>query len=303
VLVLDDADVRRLLDPGTTVAAVRESLAAQHAGRLIAPARLHAGLGGGELYVTVGRLAGTAYGFRVYDTMPTTDSDQITVVYDDATGRVIGAVTGDFLGAARTGAIGAVAVDVLAHPEAGTLGLVGSGRQAWTQLWAINAVRSLREVRVFSRGAARREEFARRTRDQLGLPAAAVADPQAAVAGADIVVLATASRQPVIETGWVEPGAHVTTLGPKQRGANECPADLGDRAGVIVTDSLAQVGAYVGPFFLDPPATDRMVSLGSVVAGAGKAQESSDQITLFCSVGLAGTEVAVAAALLRAAAS
>jgi ornithine cyclodeaminase/alanine dehydrogenase-like protein (mu-crystallin family) len=303
VLVLDDADVRRLLDPATAVAAVRESLAAQHAGRLIAPARLHAGLGGGELYFTVGRLAGMAYGFRVYDTMPTTDGDQITVVYDDATGRVTGAITGDFLGAARTGAIGAVAVDLLANPDAGTLGLIGSGRQAWTQLWAISAVRSLREVRVFSRDAARRDEFAQRARDELGLPAAAAADPRDAVAGADIVVLASSSRQPVIETGWVEPGAHVTTLGPKQRGANECPADLGDRASVIVTDSLAQVGAYAGPFFLDPPAAERMISLGSVVAGAAKARESSGQITLFCSVGLAGTEVAVAAALLRAAAS
>ncbi len=303
MLVLDDADVRRLLDPGTAIAAVRESLAAHQAGGLLAPARLHAGLGGGELYFTVGRLVGTAYGFRAYDTMPTSDGDQITAVYDDTTGRLIGAITGDFLGAARTGAIGAVAVDVLARPDAGSLGLIGSGRQAWTQLWAIHAVRTLREVRVFSRDAGRREAFAQRARDELGLPASAVADPRDAVWRADIVVLATSSRQPVIETGWVSSGAHVTTLGPKLKGGNECPADLADRADVIVTDSLAQVGAYAGPFFLGPPAAERMVALGAEVAGAAKARESSEQITLFCSVGLAGTEIAVGAALLRAAAS
>jgi ornithine cyclodeaminase/alanine dehydrogenase-like protein (mu-crystallin family) len=301
VLVLDDADVRRLLDPGIAVAAVRDSLAAHHAGALIAPARLHADLGGGELYVTAGRMVGTGYGFRVYDTMPTTDGDQVTVIYDDVSGRLTGVITGEFLGAARTGAIGAVAVDVLASPDASSLGLIGSGRQAWTQLWAIRAVRSLHEVRVFSRDARRREAFALRARDELGLPAAAVADPRSAVAGADIVVLATSSRQPVIEVGWVGAGAHVTTLGPKLAGANECPADLGDRADVIVTDSVAQVSAYPGPFFLGTPALERIVPLGPAVAGTEQTRQNGDQLTLFCSVGLAGTEVAVAAALLRAA--
>jgi alanine dehydrogenase len=301
VLVLDDGDVRRLLDPSTAIAAVRESLAAHHAGGLIAPARLHAGLGGGELYVTVGRVVGTAYGFRAYDTMPTTDGDQVTVVYDDATGRLTGVITGESLGAARTGAIGAVAVDVLASPDAGSLGLIGSGRQAWAQLWAIHAVRSLRGVRVYSPDPGRREAFARRACDELGLRATAVADAHAAVDGADIVVLATSSSQPVIEAGWVGSGTHLTTLGPKQAGASECPADLGDRAGVIVTDSLAQVSSYAGPFFLDAPAARRMVALGSVVAGDEQGRQSSGQITLFCSVGLAGTEIAVATALLRAA--
>jgi alanine dehydrogenase len=122
-------------------------------------------------------------------------------------------------------------------------------------------------------------------------------------AASDIVVLATSSRQPVIEAGWLRSGTHVTTLGPKLKGANECPLELGDRADVIVTDSVAQVGGYARPFFLDTPAIERMIPLGPVVAGAGTAREAADQITMFCSVGLAGTDVAVAAALVRAVAS
>jgi ornithine cyclodeaminase/alanine dehydrogenase-like protein (mu-crystallin family) len=250
---------------------------------------------------TVGRLAGTGYGFRVYGTMPSDEDAQITVVYDDATGRIDGVITGDFLGAARTGAIGAVAVDVMAGPDAGTLGLIGTGRQAWTQLWAIRAVRSLREVRVYGRDAARREAFARRAASELGVPAASAPNPETAVAGADIVVLATSSRTPVIEAGWVAAGAHVTTLGPKQTGAHECPAGLAERAGPILTDSLAQLGAYPEPFFLAGPARNRMGALGAAAAGTGPARRSADEITLFCSVGLAGTEVAVAATLLRSA--
>jgi alanine dehydrogenase len=301
MIVVEDADARRLLEPGAAIAAVRESLLAHHVGRLTAPPRLRVGLRGGDLMLTVGRLAGTGYGLRVYDTMPVPADDQLTVVYDDATGRLAGVVTGPFLGAARTGAIGAVAVDVLARPDAACLGLVGAGRQAWTQLWAIRLVRSLREVRVYSRDPARRSAFAERARAELGLPAVSADGPAAAVAGADIVLLATSSGQPVIEAGWVPAGAHVTTLGPKQAGAHECPAELGERADVIVTDSLAQLDAYPEPFFLAPVLRARAEALGAVVAGGRPGRQSADQITLFCSVGLAGTDVAVAAALLRAA--
>jgi ornithine cyclodeaminase len=303
VLVLDDGKVRQLLESAAAIAAVRDSLAAQHAGRLIAPARLHADLGDGDLLFTVGRLAGTSYGFRVYDTMPTVESDQVTVVYDDVSGRLAGVVTGEFLGAARTGAIGAVAVDVLARPDAGTLALIGSGSQAWTQLWAIRAVRALREVRVYSRDVAHRETFAQRARTELGLPAVAVGDPATALAGADVVVLATSSATPVIESGWIaEAGVHVTTLGPKLTNGHECPPDLAERADVILTDSLAQLGAYRAPFFLSAVTQQRIGALSAAVAAAGPRRASPDQTTLFCSVGLAGTDVAVAAAVLCAAA-
>ncbi len=133
MLVLEDADVRRLLTPSLAIDSVRDCLIAHHTGELTAPPRLHAALGDGDLVFTAGRLAGTGYGFRVYRVTSSVSGDQLTVIYDDATGKVSGAITGDFLGAARTGAIGAVAVDVLARPDAATVGLIGSGRQAWTR--------------------------------------------------------------------------------------------------------------------------------------------------------------------------
>jgi alanine dehydrogenase len=248
---------------------------------------------------------GAGYGFRVYR-MTSSDGgdrvtgDELTVVYDDASGKLSGAITGDFLGAARTGAIGAVAVDMLARPDADTLALIGSGHQAWTQLWAISAVRPLRAVRVYSPGPASREAFARRAAAELGVPAVGVEAPAAAVDGAGIVVLATTSRQPVIEAGWVAARTHVSTLGPKTADAHECPPELADRAGVILTDSPAQIDASPERLFLSEAAKQRIGDLGAAAAGAGQRRESSDQITLFLSVGLAGTEVAVAAELLRA---
>jgi alanine dehydrogenase len=301
VLVLDDAEVQRLLKPAAAIAAVRASLIAHDTGELTAPPRLHASLGEGELVFTAGRLAGSSYGFRVYRVASSVSGDQLTVVYDDATGELTGAVTGDFLGAARTGAIGAVAVDVLARPEAGTIGLIGSGYQAWAQLWAICAVRTVHAVRVYSRNPSGREAFARRAVAELGVSAVGVGSAAVAVDGADVVVLATTSDQPVIEAGWVAPGTHVTTIGHKAARSHECPADLADRAGVILTDSAAQLGAFPEPLFLTDAARQRVSDLGAAVAGTGQRRQTSDQITLFLSVGLAGTEVAVAAAVLRAA--
>jgi alanine dehydrogenase len=284
VIILDDDEVHRLLTPATAVAAIRSALTAH----LSAPPRVRAELPEGALIFTVGRLAGLGYGFRVYDTMPTTEADQLTVVYDDHSGRLIGAVTGTWLGAARTGAIGAVAVDLMAAPSASRVGLVGTGTQAWSQLWALRAVRELRVVRVFGRDPERRADFVRRCRAQLGLNAQAVPSAREAVLGADLVVLATTSGEPVIEADWVSPGAHVTTVGPKEVGRHECPVELAQRAALIATDSLAQLDAYPHPYFL----TDR-----SRIVALSEVGERPDGTTLFCSVGLAGTELAVAAAL------
>src|SRR5919197_6709112 len=127
MIVLDDAEVRSRLRPEQAVRAVREAMA----GDLVAPARLAADLGDGSVLFTAGRVPGVGYGFRAYDTRPTTSHDHVTVVYDDSTGQVRGVVVGPYLGEARTGAIGAVAVDALASPDASILGLVGTGKQAW----------------------------------------------------------------------------------------------------------------------------------------------------------------------------
>jgi len=180
----------------------------------------------------------------------------------------------------------------MAAPDAATLGLVGTGSQAWSQLWAIRAVRELSAVRVFSRDPQRRAAFAARCRAELGLATQAVPDARDAVADADIVVLATTSGQPVIEADWVRPGAHVTTVGPKEVGRHECPVELGRHAALVATDSLSQLDAYAHPYFL----TDRtgMVALADLQAGT---VSRPDGTTLFCSVGLAGTEIALAAAL------
>jgi ornithine cyclodeaminase len=110
------------------------------------------------------------------------------------------------------------------------------------------------------------------------------------VEGAQIVVLATSSPAPVIDAAWLSPGCYVTTLGPKQQGGAEFGLDLPDAASLLVTDSLDQIGAYHPPNMLvGTPHRQRLVSLGAVRAGEVPAPGAGG-ISLFFSVGLAGTE-------------
>jgi alanine dehydrogenase len=293
VLVLNDDDVRARLDPATAVGAVRAALLAAYTGGLHAPPRVHADLGDGDLVFTAGRMdAPAVFGFRAYDTV--VGGEQLVAVWGSGDGRLRAVVCGEELGARRTGAIGAVAADLAARPGPVRLGLVGAGTQAWTQLWAIRAVRDLAAVTVAARHPERAAAFARRAGDELGVAISPAGSAEDAVRDQDVVVVATNSATPVLQAGWIAPGTHVTTLGPKTVSRHEVPADLAERAWLILTDSAAQLAAYPEPHvFAGRPVTE----LGAVLAGAAPARTSGEQITVFCSVGLAGTEVAVAAAL------
>jgi ornithine cyclodeaminase/alanine dehydrogenase-like protein (mu-crystallin family) len=297
--LLTDDDVRRLLDAPTAVTWMRSALLEAHAGRLVTPARVQAELGSGRLVFTAGALEDEWFGYRSYDTLPTSPGEQLVVVHDWQSGRLRGLAVGNELGPRRVGAIGGVAAGALANPDARTLGLIGTGVQAWNQLWAISAVRDLADVRVFSRDPDRRVAFADRARIGLGIPARAVDSAEATVAGADVIVLATSSGSPVIDSAWVGVGAYVTTLGPKQVGHAEFGPELMARADVAVTDSLAQINAYDPPNILvGTPAEDRLVSLGAVLSGAASGRTHEDEVVVFCSVGLAGTEAFLLAKLL-----
>lgn len=218
--------------------------------------------------VTVGGFVDGPVGFRVYGTWPGT-SDQAVMVWRPD-GTILACILGEELGARRTGALGAVAVDALARADARDVGVLGSGKQAWTQLWAASAVRRLSTVRVFSRRDANRERFAARASTELGLRARAIPDPHEAVRGADVVILATRSDRPVIDAAWIEPGTHVNTVGPKLRSAHETPIDLVDAAAVLVSDSPTQAAAYAEPFFT----TRELVSVGAILTGSRPGRRS-----------------------------
>lgn len=283
--LLTDADVNDF-SRAQAVDVMRAAVLAAEIGELTAPARLHAT----DLTFTVGGTPQT-FGFRAYHTRDIPHDDQAVVVWD-ASGRVKGVVIGGALGPLRTSSLAALAMQTLANPNAACLGLIGSGTQARAHALAVAAVRTLEAVTVYSRDPIHREALAAELR-RAGLPAVSAASAREVCVASDLLTLATNSAVPVVETGWINPGTHVCTLGPKVRARHEFPVDLTERAALVVTDSLAQLEAYPGGHLF---AEKQVRSLGACLKDPLVRQ--SGDITVFLSVGLAGTEVLLADALL-----
>ncbi|RPI55699.1 MAG: ornithine cyclodeaminase family protein [Chloroflexi bacterium] len=303
VQILTDLDLTRLLTREKMVSTMEQALEAHAAGSLIAPPRFSVETPRGGLVFTAGAETERAQvlGFRVYDTFASASPDrtQLLAVYDGETGGLRGLVVGILLGALRTAAINAVAIKHMARPDARILGVLGSGFQARRQVQMALAVRPFEEVRAYSPTVDHAAAFATEMNASLDIPVIPGESAEDVVRRADVLIVATTSPTPVFEPGWLRPGTHVNTIGPKFRDMHEISPEVAGRSAVVATDSLEQVDAYPRPFFLaDTPDRERMVELGEIVAGRESGRPSRDDVTLFCSVGLAGTEVVLADAAL-----
>ncbi len=293
--MLTDGDVYSQFDYEQVVDAMRDAFAERAAGTLEAPPRWRVDAGEGDLVFTAGSATGpaNATGFRVYTTHPGSDDDltEFVAVFDATTGAFEGLLVGYAVGGLRTGGIGGVAIDALAREDSETLGILGSGFQARAQVGAACAARDFAEVAVYSPTAESRESFAETADGEVEPPVRAVDDPEPVVRAADALVCATDSEEPVFDPDWLESGTHVTTIGPRFRDAHELPIAVVNRADSIVTDSLPQVDAYDRPYVAYGDDRERMVELADVLENPDLGRQHADDVTLFCSVGLAGTEV------------
>lgn len=295
--VLRDADLERV-SMVTIVDAIRAFVVADARGLATSPPRQGVDFPDGRIVFTSGGLGDLA-GFRAYETFRAPyrgGEDQIVAVWNTRTGALEGVCLGAKLGALRTGALGGIAVDALAPETAATCAIIGTGQQARTQLLGILACRRLTQVRVYSRDAARREAFVAGFAGDPAVCMIACASTGEAVAGADIVVLATDATSPVIDASMLAEAAHVTTLGPKLAGAHELPLDaVVDR--LIVSDSPQQIRGLGERHMLHGhPCLAEMHHLGEILAIE---RPAAPRRSLYLSAGLAGTEVVALAVALH----
>jgi ornithine cyclodeaminase/alanine dehydrogenase-like protein (mu-crystallin family) len=265
----------------------------------VAPPRFRIAAPKGSLVFTSGGAVGRekVVGFRVYGTFHTkfSDKDQLVAVFDSETGRCKGLVLGELIGAMRTGAIGGVAIKYMANSDAAVLGILGSGLQARTQLEAASVVRKLGLVKVYSPTKTHRDSFAKEMKRRLGLNIIAVDSAQEAVGNSDILVCATTSNRPVFDSKWLKEGVHINSIGP-----NEIDEKTLNLCNLIATDSLAQLQQKPKPLAITKPSYKKIVEeLENFVVGKAKSRSTVHDISLFCSMGLAGTEVVVANEAIR----
>jgi alanine dehydrogenase len=247
------------------------------------------------------------------------------ILLDPETGALQALLDGRYITEARTAAVSAVSSRLLARPTAKSLAIIGSGVQARSHLEALSRVHTLRQVTVWSPNKLRRDAFVEEaktatasesTRSQLGAssePAQSrlgASSEQArsptitavdyvgeAVVGADVIVLVTSSPTPVIEDGWVKPGAHVISVGACRPTQREMDPALVARARLFVdsrTAALVESGDVVLGIQEGRLAADHIVGeIGELAAGA-IGRRSDTEVTIFKSLGLAVEDVTAA---------
>jgi ornithine cyclodeaminase len=299
--VLTDTEVERYGDMSVAIAAVEGVMRDKMLGRLDAPARHHVDFGKStELIFSVGRSSESVVGFRAYFSRAGRHFPDRVVAVWDAGGSLQGVLIGQALGVLRMGAIGGVAIKLLANPEADTIAILGSGRQARSHLEAAVVVRTIRRARVYSRDPQRCQDFAKVMSRRLQVDIRPESSAQRAVEGAQIVVVATSSLTPVVSAGDFAPGAFVHTVGLKSPVAKELDIDVADRAGVVVTDSTAQAKAFGSRFILSGTIhMSRLVDLSAIVAGVMPFRSDPTRLTVCYPLGLTGTDVATATAVIQ----
>jgi ornithine cyclodeaminase/alanine dehydrogenase-like protein (mu-crystallin family) len=302
--ILTDSEIEKFASMKTIVNTIERCFKERANGSLAAPPRFHLGTEKGDLVFTAGAATGfeKVIGFRVYDTYSNDleGHEQLVSVFDSDTGVFKGIVIGNLLGAIRTGAIGGTAINFMARMDAEQIAVIGTGVQARTQLTAAVAVRNIKHIKVYSRHQDNRESFVKEMTKKLNIDISAVNSSRDCTEGADIVICATNSDIPVFEIDGLKPGVHINTVGPKSVKRHEVPTEVATYSSIIVTDSIEQLRAYTTPHFLvGTPHEDRIMELSDIVTAKVAGRTSDSDITLFCSVGLAGTEIVVANEIMK----
>ena len=237
------------------------------------------------------------------------------VLLDPETGALLALLDGRYITEARTAAVSAVSSRLLARTAASSLAIIGTGVQARSHLEALSRVHQLRQVTVWSPNKLHRDQFVTHARTAAGTNPVqtgvsqrsgpvirAVDHPGEAVVGADIIVLVTSSATPVLENGWVKPGAHVISVGacrPTQREMDPALVARGrlfvdSRAAALVESGDVAMGMQEGRFTAAHIVAElgELVEAGTASGPTGRANDS--EITIFKSLGMAVEDVTAA---------
>ncbi|TMK29981.1 MAG: ornithine cyclodeaminase family protein [Actinobacteria bacterium] len=280
-MILDEDSVRALLRMDELIPAMANALADLSRGKVVQPMRVMMPVGDHGGFLGLMPAYGGALGAKLVTFYPSNEGvpthHALVLLFRPETGEPL--VTMDEM---RTAAVSAVATKLLARPEAAVLAILGSGVQARSHLEALRLVRAFREIRVWSPRNA--HAFAR----QLGVQAADSAAE--AVRGADVVVVATTSRVPVLFGQWLSPGTHINAVGAPRPTWRELDDEILRTARIYVESREAatrESGDIIAAGRVD-------AEIGEVVTGAMRGRESAGELTLFKSVGVAVEDVVTA---------
>ena len=299
MLYIKEEDAGKLLPMSVALEAVEEVLRLHGQGKAVNITRSRVRLPNNVLHVMSGGVQDlNITGLKAYTTTRQ-GARFVVLLYQADTGECLAMIEADKLGQIRTGATSGVATRYMAREEARTVGIIGTGWQARSQLAAVCGVRSITSVKAYGRNAERRQTFCDEMADELGVSVEPAESAEEAVRGADVIVTITNAREPVLFNEWLSPGAHINAAGSNALIRSEIDYKVVRQATLITVDSKdtarIECGDLLMPIERGIIHWDQIRELSDLVAGHIPGRQSAEDITLFESQGLAIEDMAVAA--------
>jgi len=288
ILTLSEADIAKVLTYDKLIPAMERALSEFSAGRVIQPVRNTLTIEEGQRFLGImPAVAETGMGAKLVCFYPKNAGSNLPthlamiMLFDPKDGKPLAFLDGRLITEMRTAAVSAAVTKHLMPPDSRVLALVGSGVQARAHLRALADVNKFDEVRVWSRSAAHAQQFA-------AAHGARAMNLEAAVRGADVIVTATNSLEPLVRGAWLKPGAHLNSVGSPRPTWRELDNDV--MHNTLVVDSREAVLKESGDVILS--GAPIFAEAGEIFAGTKSAQRS--RTTVFKSVGIAAEDIATA---------
>lgn len=295
ILMLNETEVQRLLDPDALLDALAEGFKAQSSGLVDAPKRIGASVPdigfllampayqqGREVTV---KLVSVFHGNKRLG-IPTHQA--LICLFDPQTGTPLSFMDGTYITALRTAGAAALSTRLLARTDTRVLAIVGAGVQGRSHLKMLPRVRPFSEIRIASRHFANAEQLA-----AADSRARAVETAEEAVRGADVVCLCTSAVEPVVSLDWLAPGMHVTSVGYAPPGG-ELDRRVVEQGRLFVETRLAFEPPPAGCAELAGLDPGVGTELGQVLLDKSLGRQSQDEITVYKAMGHASEDMAAA---------
>lgn len=295
ILMLNQAEVQRLLDPDALLLALAEGFKAHSRGLVHAPKRSEVSVPNAGVLLTMPayqqdreltvKLVSVFHG---NEQLGIPAHQALICLFDPQTGTPVAIMDGTYVTALRTAAAAALSTQLLARADSQVLAIVGAGVQGRSHLQMLPRVRSFSEIRVASRQIAHATQLA-----ALDARVRVVSTIEEAVRGADVLCLCTNAGEPVISPDWLTPGMHLTSVGYRPPHGELDPRVIAQGRLFVETRLAfepppAGCGELAG---LDPTLS---AELGEILLGLRQGRLSNDEITIYKAMGHASEDMAAA---------
>ncbi len=220
------------------------------------------------------------------------------MLFSAETGRMIATMDGSYITAIRTACASALATKILANAETPVLGILGAGVQARAHIQALNRVRKIERIKLYSPSGTSAAAVQKELTPQVDAAIEVAQSAEAVVRDADLVVTATTTKEPIMQSAWLKAGAHINAVGSHRPDLREIDGPTLARA-TIVVDSRDAIMAECGDILLalkEKSIGENHIhgEIGEVLAKIKPGRTRQDELTLYKSVGIAIQDVAAA---------